>query len=367
MAIYDNFAIIVAMLYAAYWYESMNSKDNKARVVTISDVARAAGVSMATVSRVLNGYEHVTPAKRQRVTDAMERLGYTVNLQARSLAGGRLGIIGMLVHDLSNPYAAQIVQGVDAALQQVEYELALYTTHLRSSKEVSFANMLAQGSVDGLIVSLPLIPEAYLRKLSERGFPYVIINDLKEFDDFSPTIGITNWQGAYDGTRYLLGLGHRRIGLVGGPAAMRSASERLDAYQTALADANVPFDPQLVQRGDYIPERGFEAANILLDLPNPPTAIFATNDFSAQGVYNAVMARGLRIPDDVSILGFDDIPLASYCTPALTTLAQPISEIAAAAVDGLLAELESDPAPPAHSRVFRPTLVVRGSTAPPAP
>jgi LacI family transcriptional regulator len=342
----------------------MNSKDNKAHAVTISDVARAAGVSMATVSRVLNGYEHVTPAKRQRVTDAMERLGYTVNLQARSLAGGRLGIIGMLVHDLSNPYAAQIVQGIDTALQQVEYELALYTTHLRSSKEVGFANMLAQGSVDGLLVSLPLIPEAYLRKLSERGFPYVVITDLKDFDDFSPSIGITNWQGAYDGTSYLLGLGHRRIGLVGGPTAMRSASERLDAYQTALADENVPFDPMLVQRGDYIPERGYEAASLLLDLPDPPTAIFATNDFSAQGVYNAVMARGLRIPDDVSILGFDDIPLASYLHPPLTTVRQPMLELSRTAIEMVIRQIEN-PGIPADKLILPTELVVRDSCAPP--
>lgn len=348
----------------------MNSKDgsergsHKAHVVTISDVARAAGVSMATVSRVLNGYEHVTLAKRQRVTDAMEQLGYTVNLQARSLAGGRLGIIGMLVHDLSNPYAAQIVQGIDVALQQVEYELALYTTHLRSSKEVTFANMLAQGSVDGLIVSLPLIPEAYLRKLSERGFPYVVITDLKDFDDFSPAIGITNWQGAYDATHYLIGLGHRRIGLVGGPAAMRSASERLDAYQTALADANVPFDPELVQRGDYIPERGYEAAALLLDLPNPPTAIFATNDFSAQGVYNAVMARGLRIPDDVSIVGFDDIPLASYLHPPLTTVRQPMLELSRTAIEMVIRQIET-PGVPAEKIILSTELVVRDSCAPP--
>ncbi len=344
----------------------MNSKDNKAHVVTISDVARAAGVSMATVSRVLNGYEHVSPAKRERVTDAMEQLGYTVNLQARSLAGGRMGIIGMLVHDLSNPYAAQIVQGVDASLQQVEYELALYTTHLRSSKEVTFANMLAQGSVDGLIVSLPLIPEAYLRKLSERGFPYVVITDLKEFDDFSPAVGITNWQGAYDGTRYLLELGHRRIGLVGGAATMRSASERFDAYQTALADFGVPFDPDLVQRGDYVPERGFEAANLLLDLPAPPTAIFATNDSSAQGVYNAVMTRGLRIPDDISILGFDDIPLASYLHPPLTTVRQPMIDLSRTAVEILVRQIEQ-PGLPIEQIVLPTTVVMRDSCAPPRP
>lgn len=337
----------------------------KPRPVTIKDVAQAAGVSYATVSRVLNGYQHVRPDKRQRVLEATERLGYTVNVQARSLAGGRSHVIGLLVHDLRNAYTAHVIEGIDEVLVDAQYELILHTTHRRHTKEAAYVSTLTSGLIDGLILLLPLESSGYLAQLRERRFPYVVITDHEYFDEHSPLVGTTNWQGAYQATRYLLELGHRRIGFLAGLAEFTSAHERLNAFKAAHADYGVPFDPGCVRPGNFNQQDGYEAAGALLDLPERPTAIFATNDPSAFGAYDAARARGLRIPDDVSIVGFDDVAQAAYMHPPLTTVRQPMMAMGRLAAE-LLLERVSAPDSPAQRRVLPVELVVRASCAPPA-
>jgi len=335
----------------------------KHRHVTIKDVAREAEVSYSTVSRVLNNYPYIQPDKRQRVLDAAERLGYVVNLQARGLVGGRTQTVGLLLHELSAQYMGLVVQGIDEELAAADYELILQTTHRHKRKETPFVHTLTRGMIDGLLLLLPLELDVYLDTLREWQFPYVVI-DHQNFDDFSPTVSADNLQGAYAATQYLIQLGHRRIGFVAGRFDTSSGTDRLAAYRSALNDAGILFDPGLVQRGEYEQAEGYLAANALLDLPEPPTAIFCANDVSAFGAYEAVRNRGLHIPQDISIIGFDDIPQAAQVHPPLTTIQQPLVEIGRRAAR-LLVQYVEQPDHPVERVVLPTHLIVRESCQPP--
>jgi LacI family transcriptional regulator len=333
-----------------------------AQQVTIKDVAAAAGVSYATVSRVLNGYDHVSPEKRARVLEAAEQLGYVANLQARSLAGGRTGVIGVLLPGLDNQYMALVAQGIDEAVSTAGYELMLHTAHRNRTDASMVLAALTRGLTDGLLLLVHLPPLEYLEKLHAQHFPYVVV-DHAGFDAFSSTVTAMNWQGGYDATRHLIELGHRRIAHVAGTPDISSAAERLAAYKQALADCGLPFDPALVQTGEFERLGGFQAAARLLALDEPPTAIFAANDLSALGVYDAARERGLRIPDDLSVIGFDDILSAAFVHPRLTTIRQPLVEIGQAAARLLLQRIE-DPQRPRDTLVLPTELVIRDSCAP---
>lgn len=332
--------------------------------VTIFDVARAAGVSFATVSRVLNNKDHVKPEKRQAVLEAVARLGYVANSQARSLAGGVSRIVGLLVQDLGSSYTGEIIRGIDAELDAAGYNLMLYTTHRRQAKESAYVGAIARGMADGLLLILPRSPAAYLESLRRQHFPYVLI-DHQGIGDYARSVGATNWQGAYDATRYLIGLGHRRIGFITGAMELGCAVDRLAGYQAALSDRDLPADPDLIRTGDFFRPQGFSGAQTLLDLPARPTAIIASNDEMAFGVMEAARVNGLRIPDDISVVGFDDIPHASVVHPPLTTVRQPLEDMGRRATQMLL-QLIADPQ--LHiGRVALPTeLVTRQSCCPPA-
>lgn len=306
--------------------------------VTIFDVAREADVSYSTVSRVINN-KGVSADKRERVLRAMAELGYVANLQARSLAGGKSNIIGLLVHSLNVEYFGEIARGVDEELSTVNYDLMLYTTHRRKGRESAYVTRLTRNLVDGLLLVLPRNAEAYLETLRHRGFPYVLV-DHQGLGFDVPSVGATNWQGGYDGTRYLIELGHRRIGFITGDMALGCARDRLVGYQQALRAADLPVDPTLIREGDFLQPRAFTCASELLELAQPPTAIFASNDVSAFGAMEAIRNRGLRIPEDISVLGFDDIPQTAQVHPTLTTVRQPLAEMGRAAAQLLLSYID---------------------------
>jgi LacI family transcriptional regulator len=331
--------------------------------ITIFDVAREANVSYSTVSRVIN-QKGVSAEKRERVLRAMAELGYVANLQARSLAGGKSNIIGLLVHSLTVEYFGEIARGVDEELAAGQYDLMLYTTHRRKGRESAYVTRLTRNLVDGLLLVLPRNAETYLETLRHRRFPHVLVDHQGVTFDV-PSVGATNWQGGYDGTRYLIELGHRRIGFITGELAIGCARDRLAGYQQALTDAGIPVDPALIREGDFLQPQGFACANALLALPQRPTAIFASNDVSAFGVMEAVRNHGLRIPDDVSILGFDDIPQAAQVYPALTTVRQPLAEMGRAAAQLLFTYINEPDAP--IKRIELPTtLILRRSCQPPS-
>ncbi|MCX7680628.1 MAG: LacI family transcriptional regulator [Anaerolineae bacterium] len=331
--------------------------------VTIVDVAREAGVSYTTVSRVLNNKENVKPETRERVLTAMTRLGYVVDQRARSLAGGHSQVIGLLVHDLGTSYIGLIIRGIEAELAPAQYDLLLYTTHRRKTKESVYVATLTRGLADGLLIVLPRNPGAYLETLRVSNFPYVLIDHRGVSEEIS-AVTAANWQGGYTATEYLIKLGHRRIGHITGSMDQGCARDRLEGYKAALADHGIPFDPELVQEGDFFQPAGYNGTRALLNLPDPPTAIFAANDVMAFGAMEAIRECNLRIPEDVSVMGFDDIPEASRVHPPLTTIQQPLEEMGRLATRMLLERLRDPAIGP--RRVELPTrLIVRQSCQPP--
>jgi LacI family transcriptional regulator len=292
----------------------------------------------------------------------MTRLGYVVDQRARSLAGGRSRVIGLLVHDLGTSYIGEIIRGIDAELASAQYDLLLYTSHRRKTKESAYVVTLTRGLADGLLLVLPRDPAAYLETLRQHRFPHVLI-DHRGLDQATPSVAAANWQGAYHATEYLIELGHRRIGFITGAMDQMCAHDRLEGYRATLADRGINLDPELVYEGDFLQPLGYAGASALLELPHPPTAILASNDVSAFGVMEAVRDHGLRIPDDVSVVGFDDIPQAVQVHPPLTTVRQPLEEMGRMATRMLL-EYIKDPQRPIE-RVELPTeLMIRQSCRP---
>ncbi len=328
--------------------------------VTIRDIARLSGVSYSTVSRALSGVDKVKESTYVRVLEAANELGYIVNRQARSLAGGNHQVIGVLLHGLESDYFGQILKGVDEALAQADFEMMLFTTHRRKNREVGYATKMMSGLTDGLLIVSPVGQQDYIRNLQEKAVPFVLV-DVGAADE-GVTVSATNAKGAYDATCYLLELGHRRIGFVTGNLDLPVAVHRLEGYQRALGAFAVPFDDRLVQEGDFVQERGREAALELLGRKPRPTAIFASNDESAFGVLEAAASMGVAVPDELSVVGFDDLPISKHVTPKLTTVRQPLREMGNVAAKLLLGQLRLGQPPVS---VQLPTeLVLRASCAP---
>ena len=338
-----------------------NKPLKKRRGATIKDVARVSGVSYATVSRVLSGYEFVKESTRKRVMDAVEQLGYVVNLPARSLAGGHSRIVGLLVPNLDISYVGTIIRGIDQELERAGYDLILYTSHRHPDNESIYVSAIANGLTEGLLLVAPLMPASYLDTLHEQNFPYVLIDQTDPTEN-SIVVEATNWQGAYEATRYLSQMGHERIAFITGALAIRSAVDRLQGYKTALTDCGIPIREELIVQGNFQQQTGYEATKKLLrDVDSPPTAIFASNDLSALGAMDAAREQGLHIPDDISIIGFDDIPQASLVYPKLTTVRQPLENMGRVAVRMLLEQIEDRSRPPQHA-VLATQLIIRDST-----
>jgi LacI family transcriptional regulator len=334
-------------------------ENNQTSKVTIVDVAAQARVSYATVSRVINNDVHVKQETRDRVLKTMQRLGYVANRQARSLAGGKTNSIGVLVPDLGTGYIGEIIRGIDAELGLKDLDLILYTTHRTASKEASYVANLAKGMVDGLLLVLPRRPADFIGTLTQRNFPFVLI-DHQGIGPDCPAVGAANWQGGFTATEYLIKLGHRRIGFITGWMDLGCALDRLDGYRSALRTNHIPEVAELIYEGTFFQPDGFTGASTLLDLPNPPSAIFASNDVMAMGVIDAVRTRGLRVPENISVIGFDDIPQASMIHPALTTISQPLEKMGRVATQMLL-ELLSQPRKKI-GRIELPTeLIIRES------
>ena len=337
----------------------MSVKDPNNPKVTIYDVARESGVSYSTVSRVLNGFEFVKDTTREKVLETAERLGYVANLQARSLAGGKSNVIGLLVPKIDNSYITEIVAGIDDELSAANLNLILYTTHRHIGKEQQNVKSIMGSMMDGLLLVVPLAAGSYLQALRKLHFPYVLI-DQHDYTGESSEVLATNHQGAYEATEYLIGLGHRRIAFITGLMELYSTHDRLAGYKAALKDHGVPFDPQYVVQGDFWKQEAYHATNRLLALDERPTAIFAANDLTAIGAMNALRDHNLSVPEDMSIVGFDDIAQAAYTNPRLTTVRQPLEQMGRSGVSLLLQQLQDSDRPP--QQVVLPTeFVVRDS------
>lgn len=311
----------------------------KGSKITIFDVADRAGVSYSTVSRVVTGQRHVAPRTRDKVESAMAELGYVADLRARSLAGGRTRMVGVLTAELASSFVTEIVKSIDRELSQRGYDLILCTTHVRNTTEREYVAQLTNGLVEGLVILLPSAQRFYLPALQARDFPHVMV-DFDELDERSLIIRSANKQGAIEATNHLLELGHRRIGFVEGDKGLSSGRERFEGFGEALSSAGVGLDASLVVEGDWRDESGYRAGLDLLQRPNPPTAIFAANDVMALGLMRSAHELGIRVPADLSLVGFDDVPEARLLTPALTTVRQPLSEIGRLATQLLVEGME---------------------------
>ncbi|WP_066592214.1 LacI family DNA-binding transcriptional regulator [Cryobacterium arcticum] len=328
---------------------------------TIHDVAAAAGVSVATVSKAVNGRYGISAATTARVLDVVQQLGYESSLVASSMRSRRTSVIGILVADFE-PFSAEILKGVGVALQDSGYDLLAYSgSRQRETNgwERRSLSRLSGTLIDGAIMVTPTVDT------TSTEIPVVAIDPHTGRADL-PTVESDSFGGALQATRYLIELGHRRIGFLGGRPDLRSATLREAGYRQALADAGIAFNPALVRVGLYKRDTAKAPAASLLSMTDRPTAVFAANDLSAIAIIQVAAELGLEVPGDVSVIGFDDIPEASQMNPALTTIRQPMKRLGATAAGMLVSLLNGDTLPQNHIRL--PTgLVRRATTGPPRP
>ncbi len=331
--------------------------------VTIRQVAEAAGVSIATVSRVVNGHADVSAETRQAVERVVREHGYQA-AGRRPGAAPATGLIGVTTPFVLPGYFAEILSGVSEALYEHDLRTMLCPTRHSHERETSLLERLVGGDADGAVLVLPEESPAELRALAEHGFPFVVVDPRTEVPDGIPVVCAAHSSGATQATRHLLSLGHRRIGVIAGPRGWVATQERLRGHHAALAGSGVLPDDSLVRYSNFRLDGGREQAAALLDLPDPPTAVFAFNDGMAVGVMREAAARGLKVPGDLSVVGFDDTLEATVTVPELTTVRQPLAELGRTAVSVLLRQL--------GNRRFEPLrielgtrLVTRDSTGAP--
>jgi LacI family transcriptional regulator len=331
--------------------------------VTIREIADLAGVSIATVSRVLNGRGDVSPETRELVSRVIREHGYIANRSARGLSAGRTGLVGVLVPLVFPAYFAAILSGAAEALHEQDLRVVLSPTDHEHDREVSLIDRLMHGTTDGALIVLPEESSEELERLLHEGYSFVVVDPLMPLDERIPSVSAAHASGADQAMQHLLGLGHRRIAAITGPRGWVATEDRRRGYHAALAAAGILPDPALVVEGDFEIAGGEKAAGHLLDLREPPTAIFAFNDNLAIGVLQAARARGLRVPEDLSVVGFDDVEHASIVTPTLTTIRQPLAEMGRTAVSLLMRLLERQRFETLHVELGT-RLVARESTGP---
>jgi LacI family transcriptional regulator len=331
---------------------------------TIRDIADLAGVSIATVSRVLNDRPDVSPETRETVLQVVREHGFQTNRGARGLSTGRTGMIGLTLPLVADAYFGPILSGAAEALYERDLRIVLAATLHEHDREVSLVERLMRGTTDGAILMLPEESEAELLSLQGQGFPFVVVDPRERPPEGIPCVAAMHAAGAKQATEHLLGLGHRRIGAIAGSPGWYATEERLAGFRAALAGAGILLDPELVVHSDWRLPWGTAAAHQLLELDDPPTAIFGFNDNVAIGALHAAHERGLSVPKDLSVVGFDDTHQAVIVTPRLTSVSQPLAELGRTGVSLLIRLLEGQRLDGLRMELAT-RLVVRESTAPP--
>jgi LacI family transcriptional regulator len=335
---------------------------------TMSDVAKAAGVSRTTVSFVLNNTpdSSIAEATRQRILQVAHELDYAPNTQALSLATGKTMMIALVLRKTARQVAgdaflSELIEGAIQALEPQGYHLMIHTTQPNRPSS-TYRDLVRTRKVDGLLISAPMVHDPEIRLLHDEGTP-IVLNGATDDPDI-PSVDVDNRQGAYVAVQHLVTLGHRRIGHISNaPFSYTAACERLDGYRLALSEAGIDYDEALVRAGNFTDESGYSPMLALLDLNEPPTGVFVGSDTVALGAYMAMRDRGLSVPQDISIIGFDNMPVGKYLQPALTTVHLPASDIGQQAAALLLDVIGEQT--PSEVKVSLPTsLIVRSSTAP---
>jgi len=329
--------------------------------VVMRDVAEAAGVSITTVSHVVNGTRGVSDELRVRVLKVAQELGYRPNVLARGLRKGQSKTLGLIIPDSSNAFFGEVARGLERKSYSLGFSVMLCNTDGEPSREVVYIEMLMSKQVDGVaLVSAGdnIKTVSVLRALK---IPFVVVDRHVSGEEMDEVL-VDNLQGGKLATEYLLSLGHTRIGCVSGPSILTPTVDRVRGYQQSLEAAGIEADETLIVKGDFQCGGGYRGTQFLLSLPEPPSAVFVCNDLMAIGAISAACAAGLQVPRDLSIVGFDDIALASFINPALTTVAQPKEDIGSVAADLLVQRILNRDIPP-RKYVLPTELVVRGSCA----
>lgn len=330
---------------------------------TIAEIAAELGVSVPTVSKVLNGRPDVAPATRALVEESIARHGY----QRRRGAGrpaSRPRLVELVFHEHGGPWAVEIIKGVESVAGPARVGVVLSELGGAHRPQQEWLDDVLARRPLGVIAVLSAFDEAQRRQLETRSIPFVVVDTYGEPPADVPTVGSANWNGGLAATRHLLALGHRRVAVISGPADVLCSRARVDGFRSALDGAGVPVDPSFVRYGNFFVEGGYEHGMDLLGRPDRPTAIFAGSDFQALGVLRAARELGLRVPEDLSVVGYDDLPVIQWIGPPLTTVRQPLQEMATTATRMVLDLAEGRT--PTNLRIDLATeLVVRESTAPP--
>ncbi|HEV2778635.1 MAG TPA: LacI family DNA-binding transcriptional regulator [Actinophytocola sp.] len=327
--------------------------------LTVADIARLAGVSAPTVSRVINGQAGVALDTRRRVEQVINEHGYRRPEHIEPAA-----ILELVFHALESLWALEIIRGVERVAR--EHELAVVLTEMqgRLTPGRAWTEQVLTRRPTGVIAVFSDLTTAQQAQLAARSIPLVVLDPTGEPLHETPSVGATNWNGGLAATRHLLELGHRRIAMISGPTGWPCCRARLDGFRAAMDAAGVPVDPELVRESILYVEGGRRDGEALLRLPDPPTAIFTANDLQAFGVYEAARRAGVRIPEDLSVVGFDDLSFTQWAGPPMTTVRQPLVDMGAAAANLIITMSRGDTLP--GNRIeLATTLIVRESTAPP--
>ncbi|WP_214105624.1 LacI family DNA-binding transcriptional regulator [Acrocarpospora catenulata] len=328
--------------------------------LTLAQIAELAGVSVATVSKVVNGRSAVAPETRALVEGLIQQRGF----RRQRRRGNPAAVVELVFHELAGDYPTEIIKGVGQVAR--EHHLAVAVSELQGSHTpgADWLEDVLSRRPTGVIAVFSSLTDLQRDRLANSDIPLVLLDPPGDPGHRIPSVGAGNWHGGLTATRHLLELGHRRIAIITGPAGTLSSRARLDGYRAALDTAGLPVDPDLICQGDFQIQDGLIHTRRLLRLPHSPTAIFTCNDGQATGVYHAAHGLGLRIPEDLSVIGFDDMPSMRWAIPPLTTIRQPLTEMAAAATR-MVVTLASDE-PLSQDRIeFATNLIVRASTSPP--
>lgn len=329
--------------------------------LTLDEIAKLAGVSRATVSRVVNNYPHITPEVRERVQAIIVKTGYHPNLIARSLASDRTGIIGLMIPStsgmiFSDPFYPSLISGITQATNKLNLTLTLFLFHSKDEESRTISSILNTGLVDGLILTSDRKEDSFVPRFAARNIPFVLIGR-SESNIPITYVDTNNIQGGYVGVQHLIRLGRKRIALIGSHENT-AGDDRQTGYMNALQANGIEVDTDLIDYGDYSLESGYEAMKRLLKAN--PDAVFSTSDTMAFGALRAIREAGLRVPQDISVVGFDDLPPAVQAEPQLTTLRHPIQDLGKRAVELLHRMIGSKNAPIEHT-VFPVELIIRSS------
>lgn len=347
------------------WKRFLGEVTPMSREPTIYDVARVAGVGIATVSRVLNKSPRVSEETREKVLQAMARLNYQPSVVASALTKKKTYTVALFVSDITNPFWGGVARGVEDLGREHGFSVVMCNTDYDPAREAQYIAVLRKKNVDGFIFASADLRNINIFKLKAAGFPIVLLSREVEGVEVD-VVRVDDREGGYLATRHLVELGHRRIAIITGPLSSYPAYQRLRGYTQALEEAGLEWREEYVVEGGFRGEAG-RLADQLLALPEAPTAIVAANDLVAAGVYKTLKARGVRVPADVSVVGYDDSDLAELMEPGLTTVAQPLYDMGRKAMEFLLAQVMAPVGnrPAARQFVYQPRLVVRGSTAMP--